>query len=331
MAITFPRELPTGIKFEASRFGLNVNQSVFSSDISRKIQIQQHAAGITDRWEGLFTTPRLSDAQHAELTAWLISLRGREGTFLAGDPDRKSPASGTLANLLTANSLDEVSSAAASFNSIMGLRPLHLFDLKPGDIISGESKVKSAAGLDRIQPRLSFYNADQVFIGAVVGSEVTSSAFATSSFTNQAIIANTAFLVWQTANLDTTETATVKDSKLNRGAASAAVIATVMGASQTGRALTVQRLPTTTINLFLVGDYFTLEDVLYILTEQVNSDGSGQVTLAFEPALKSSPADNAQLLFENTTTTCRLLSNVAAWETDHMKTGPISFAWEEVI
>lgn len=331
MAITFPRELPAGIKFEASRFGLNVNQSVFSSDISRKKQVQQHAGGLTDRWEGVFTTPRLSPAAHAELSAWLISLRGQEGTFLAGNPDNKRPRSGTLGNLLTANSLVQVSSAGVTFNSIMGLRPLHLFDLKPGDIVSGESQVKSTAGLDRIQSRLSFYNADRVFIGGVSGSEVTSSTFATSSFTNQTIIANTSFLVWQTGNLDTTETATVKDSKLNRGATSTAVIATVMGASQTGRALTVQRLPTATINIFLVGDYFTLEGVLYRLTEDIDSDGSGQATLAFEPALKTSPADNAQLLFENTTTTCRLVSNVAAWETDHLKTGPISFAWEEVI
>ena len=119
---------------------------------------------------------------------------------------------------------------------------------------------------------------------------------------------------------------------MNRGPTNNARFGSVKGASQTGRTLLVDRIgPADTKNIFLVGDYFMLEAVLYMLTEPVDSNGSQEATLAFDPALKTSPADNAQLLFENTTTICRLLSNIAAWETDHIKTGPISFAWEEVI
>ena len=330
MAITYPRDLPD-VPFESSRFALNVNQSSFGSAISRKIQIQQHAAGVTDRWEGLFTTPKLSVAQHRELTAWLISLRGREGTFLAGDPDRKTSRAGTLGNLASANSLDESSSAATPFGSVFGTKPLHIFDFKAGDAVSVTSLAKSSTGADQIRVVLIYLDENEVSIIQDNGNSVTSATYAVSAFVNKIIPAATKFLILLAQNIDTTETGFIKDIVMTRGATNSAEICTVMGASQTGRTLTVDRLSTSQNKLFLEGDYFTLEDVLYMLNEDVDSDGSGEATLSFDPALKTSPADNAQLLFENTTTTCRLLSNVAAWETDHIKTGPISFAWEEKI
>lgn len=208
MAITYPRELPPGIVFKSSRFGLNVNQSVFTSEISRKIQVQQHAAGATDRWEGIFTTPHLSAVQHRALTAWLVSLRGREGTILIPDPDRKVP---------------------------FGL---------PG-----------------------------------------------------------------------------------------ASVPLVKGASQTGVALITDVWDISTNGLLLPGDRFQLAGInqYFELTERVDSDGSGDSTLAFEPALRTSPADNAPLTIQTPKLLARLTSNVSAWETDHTKSGPITFAWEEVV
>lgn len=329
MTITFPRNLPD-VPIKASRFGLNVNQSIFASDISRKVQVQQHAGGVTDRWEGVFTTARLSVAELAELTAFLVSLRGVEGSFLLGDPDRKSPRSGTLGNLARANSLDEASSTASIFHFIFGNRPLHLFGLKVGDKVSVTAQCHSG-GSDNIRVILAYRDENGGFISEKDGNNVQSASYGASSFTNATIPANTKTLELFAANTETTETGFIKDIIMSRGATNSAVIAAVMGGSQTGRTLTVDRLPADTNRIFLAGDYFQLEGVIYMLLADVDSNGSGQATLDFEPALRTAPADNAQLLFENTTLTARLLTNIAAWETDHLRTGEISFAWEEVL
>lgn len=90
MAIQFPRNFPD-IPIVSSRIGLNVNQAVFEAGLSRKVTVQNHAAGLTDRWEGVFTTAELSKNQMAEMSAWVLSLKGREKNFYAFDPDRKLP------------------------------------------------------------------------------------------------------------------------------------------------------------------------------------------------------------------------------------------------
>lgn len=91
MTITFPRELPASLKVAKGAFTLDVNDSVFESGISRKANIQSHGAGVTDRWTGELSTNNLSRADWLELTAWIVSLKGRQGTFLVHDPDREFP------------------------------------------------------------------------------------------------------------------------------------------------------------------------------------------------------------------------------------------------
>ena len=261
MAITYPRDLPD-VPFEASRLALNVNQSSFGSAISRKIQIQQHAAGVTDRWEGLFTTPRLSAAQHAELTAWLVSLRGREGTFLAGDPDRKLARSGAAGQLMPANSLESVNSTAGTFNALYVKKPLYLLGLKPGSVISSIAGLRSTTGADDIFIRIETHDIDGNFLGSQNGNTVNSATDAASAFTNYTILPDVYSITWFVQNNTTSETAFCQDAKMNRGPTNNARFGSVKGASQTGRTLLVDRIgPADTKNIFLVGDYFMLEAV----------------------------------------------------------------------
>lgn len=67
----------------------------------------------------------------------------------------------------------------------------------------------------------------------------------------------------------------------------------VNGGSQTGRALITDGWTASTTGK--VGDYFQLGDYLYQLTEDFTASGGGAATLAFEPSLRSAPADNAPL------------------------------------
>lgn len=48
-------------------------------------------------------------------------------------------------------------------------------------------------------------------------------------------------------------------------------------------------------NILRRGDYYALDNNLYQITEDVNSNGSGQATLTSWPPLRKTPADNAAL------------------------------------
>jgi hypothetical protein len=336
MAISFPRDLPAGINFEASRFGLNVNQSTFSSDISRKQQVQQHAGGMTDRWEGLLTTPTQSPAQIREITTYLMSLRGREGTILIGNPDQKTNAAGTLGNLLSADSLDIVNSTSATFKQLWTQKPLYLLDVKPGQAISSRVAVKSDTGADRVRHVITEYDISGGVVATTNSNAVTNSAFLNTTITNLVLDAATHSLSWWVENQDVSENATIQNARLNRGASFAAIICGVNGASQTGRTLNLDRLPVDTKNILLTGDFFNFEDpsgklALHRLVAPLDSDGSGQGALEFEPAIRISPADNVQVLFENTRCLARMAAPRHDWETDVLGLGVVSFAWEEVV
>ena len=88
MAITFPRALPThtGIRSVTLR-AVNVtaaSESVFTL----RQQIFKHTG---ERWEAEITLPPMERADAEPWLGWLLSMRGREGTFLLGDPRAATP------------------------------------------------------------------------------------------------------------------------------------------------------------------------------------------------------------------------------------------------
>lgn len=73
---------------------------------------------------------------------------------------------------------------------------------------------------------------------------------------------------------------------------SVARCALVAGGSQTGNALTVDALPTSTSALLLPGDFFSVGGEIKFATNILDGDSSGAGYLQFEPALVRSPLDN---------------------------------------
>jgi len=94
----------------------------------------------------------------------------------------------------------------------------------------------------------------------------------------------------------------------------------VKGASQTGNTLLIDGCTASVTNWARAGDYFSVNGELKRCTAAKNSDGSGEVTLAFEPPLRASPADNAALTFNPATCTMILTSDqVAEWNSNQNK------------
>lgn len=106
----------------------------------------------------------------------------------------------------------------------------------------------------------------------------------------------------------------------------------VKGASQTGNNLIVDGMtPSTTIAK--AGDYFQLgtgtSARLYMFTQDLVSDGSGDGTAVFEPDLRSSPADNTQLDITAPVGTFRLVNSDFMWSSNETSIYQMSLTFRE--
>ena len=94
--------------------------------------------------------------------------------------------------------------------------------------------------------------------------------------------------------------------------------ALVKGASQTGSALLIDALPTSTDGLLLAGDMvsvYTSRWELKRVTAALNSNGSGEGYLQFEPPLSTSPSDNAPIAIYRPTARFLLSEDDPTWST----------------
>lgn len=123
-----------------------------------------------------------------------------------------------------------------------------------------------------------------------------------------------------------------QDRKTIQGVATGTI--RVNGASQTGNQIALDGFALSTNNVFKAGDYIQINSYLYMVTEDVNSNGSGEADVKIEPSLRSgleTIADDDTVLYTNTTTIMRLDSNEVAWDTDQVSKYGISFACSEAL
>jgi len=120
------------------------------------------------------------------------------------------------------------------------------------------------------------------------------------------------------------------DAKTPRGSFGGTPL--VKGASQTGSSLNIDGCTPSITGWGKAGDYVGVNGQMVMLTADANTDGSGETTIYFKPALRSSPSDNAALTTSNVT--CEMIladDNQSMWNTGK-NLGiyePISFAASE--
>ena len=105
MAITYPLSIPTTIGIE--QIELRANNVVAVSE-SPFTFVQQTVVHQGQRWEASISIPPVRKDLAEEWVAFLLSLKGRRGTFYAGDPNMPTPRgtvlSGTAVTLASAAS-----------------------------------------------------------------------------------------------------------------------------------------------------------------------------------------------------------------------------------
>ena len=123
-----------------------------------------------------------------------------------------------------------------------------------------------------------------------------------------------------------------QDRKTIQGVATGTI--RVNGASQTGNQVALDGFANSTSNVFKAGDYITIGSYLYMVTEDVTSNSSGEANVRIEPALRQgieTIADDATVTYSNTTTVMRLDSNETGWDTDQVSKYGISLSATEAL
>lgn len=114
-----------------------------------------------------------------------------------------------------------------------------------------------------------------------------------------------------------------------RGAATGTPL--VKGASQTGQSLITDGWSASVTGILKQGDYIQIEDRLYMLMIDANSDASGNATLDIWPRLRAAPADNAVITTSNCKGLFRLTSNEMPWVHKPADIVELSFSAVEAI
>jgi hypothetical protein len=103
----------------------------------------------------------------------------------------------------------------------------------------------------------------------------------------------------------------------------------VNGANQSGGSLVVDGASTSQTGWLLAGDYIQLGTGatarLYMVTDDVDTDGSGNATIPIWPNLQIIPSDNDSVTLTNTVGTFRLTSDETSFETNSNSFSTISF------
>ena len=123
-----------------------------------------------------------------------------------------------------------------------------------------------------------------------------------------------------------------QDRKTIQGVATGTI--RVNGASQTGNQVALDGFANSTNNVFKAGDYIQIGSFLYMVTEDVNSNSSGEANVKIEPSLRQgieTIADDATVTYSNTTTLFRLDTNETGWDTDQVSKYGISLSATEAL
>lgn len=125
-----------------------------------------------------------------------------------------------------------------------------------------------------------------------------------------------------------TDTFTIGDPDYT-GPASGQTSILVNGGSQSGTSLNCDAA-TPSVQTLAEGEWFQVGTEMKLVVANATANGSGQVTLSFRPALRTSPADNATVTLSNPQMLLRL-TGAPSRDTDEAKIGVFALPFVEAL
>lgn len=108
--------------------------------------------------------------------------------------------------------------------------------------------------------------------------------------------------------------------------------AKIDGSGQTGQSIAIKGLGASVTGVFLVGDYIEIEQRLYKVLNQVDSDSSGEATIDIWPRLRITSTDNTPIVMNPARGLFRLAATTnTLYQADADKLYRISFSAVEAI
>ena len=89
----------------------------------------------------------------------------------------------------------------------------------------------------------------------------------------------------------------------------------VNGGTQSGTSLVCDGATASVNNYLRAGDYISFNQELHMVVADVNSDGSGNVTLSIAPPIRKTPADDTIVDYTAPVTGVFMLAGPASWDT----------------
>lgn len=102
----------------------------------------------------------------------------------------------------------------------------------------------------------------------------------------------------------------------------------VNGGSQTGATLVVDAAPLSTTGWLVPGDFVGVGGELYMVTDDVDTDGSGNASIPIAPPLRNSPTNNAAVTLTSPTVTMMFAGDRQGWTYEPGLAGRHTFAFD---
>ena len=104
------------------------------------------------------------------------------------------------------------------------------------------------------------------------------------------------------------------------------------GASQTGKTLNMDGVPSGATNYLKIGDYIQLaNNRLHMVTADGSADSAGNIALEIWPSLRESPSDGATIIVDSTVGIFRLRNNRPTWSINTAGIYTVNFTAVEAV
>lgn len=167
MAISYPLTTPTTIGIESITLRAVNAVATSQSPFTYKQQIVSHGG---QRWEASITIPAVRRDLSAEWAAFLVALKGQQGTFLLGDPDYATPRGDVSSCAVTGSAGDESVTVvmtgtlkAGDYIQLGGGSAARLHKVLVEQTGNGTLEIWPALRDDYTSASATFYNAKGVF------------------------------------------------------------------------------------------------------------------------------------------------------------------------
>lgn len=297
------------------------NTAVYSSPLSGAVKTYSRPG---NRWAARLNFRALSDQKRRRLLSLLATLRGRSNRLWLTEPGYSFAGSLACPELLTNNAAVVVTTGWSSSSAEVALSADSHFGLRlartaaTADAYIYQSALTTVASAPYAVRAVYGAGKGNVRIGAAAGTSQGGTTLLNGTVRTAAGRYTDAF----TAS-GTSSHVSFYDYYSGRAAgafqfvswASVSRCALVAGGSQTGGALNIDGLPTSTAGLARAGDWVEINGELKRLTADLNSDASGAGYIMFEPTLRAAPADNSPVVFRNPMGRFLIADDELGWST----------------